>query len=144
MSIVPISDNDQRTSLFDPFSLDLWDPFRDFPFSSSSLSRVFPGFNLGASSVNSRVDWRESSNAHVLRASLPGFANEDVLLELQDERVLQISTDSGGFMTRFKLPDNAKIDQLKANMNNGVLTVTIPKEEARRPEVRVVEITGED
>ena len=47
-------------------------------------------------------------------------------------------------MTRFKLPDNAKLDQLKASMNNGVLTVIVPKEEARRPDVRVVEITGED
>ena len=145
MSIVPINENDRRISSFDPFSLDLWDPFSDFPLFSSSFSHVFPELNLGMrASVNSRVDWKESSNAHVLRASLPGFANEDVLVELQDERVLQVSTDSGSFMTRFKLPDNAKLDQLKASMNNGVLTVIVPKEEARRPDVRVVEITGED
>ncbi|XP_062085076.1 18.2 kDa class I heat shock protein-like [Humulus lupulus] len=143
MSIVPIDDNDRRINAFDPFSLDLWDPFLDFPYFPSSISRAFPGLNFGAS-VNSRVDWRESSDTHIFKASLPGFSNEDVLVELKDERVLQISTDSGSFITSFKVPDNAKLDQLKAFMKNGVLTVTIPKEEARRPEVRVVEITGED
>lgn len=94
--------------------------------------------------MNSRLDWRETPNAHVLKAVLPGFGNEDVLVELQDEWVLQISTDSGNFMSRFRLPDNAKIEHLTAFMNNGVLTVTVPKDEASRPSVRVVEISGDD
>ncbi|KAM6578110.1 hypothetical protein CsatB_029947 [Cannabis sativa] len=143
MSIVPTNDNDRRINVYDPFFLDPWNPLSDFPFFPSSISRVFLELNLGAP-VNSRVDWRESSDAHIFQACLPGFANEDVLVELKDERVLQISTDSGSFMTSFKVPESAKLDQLKAFMNNGVLTVTIPKEEARRPEVRVVEIAGED
>ncbi|KAL5580887.1 hypothetical protein UlMin_013329 [Ulmus minor] len=143
MSIVPINENDRQPSVFDPFSLDLWDPFIDFPF-PPSLSRIFPEINFGGAAVNSRIDWRETSNAHVLKAVLPGFNSEDVLVELQDERVLQISTDSGSFLSKFKLPENAKIEQLKAFMNNGVLTITVPKEEARRPDVRVVEISGED
>lgn len=146
MSIVPINNNDgngRQVGRFDPFSLDLWDPFLDFPFPSTFFPRIFPELGLGTS-VNSRLDWRETPNAHVLKAVLPGFGNEDVLVELQDERVLQISTDSGNFMSRFKLPDNAKIEHLKAFMNNGVLTVTVPKDEASRPSVRVVEISGDD
>jgi HSP20 family protein len=141
MSLIPI--NERRSSDFDPWAVDIWDPFIDFPF-PSSLSNVFRELNLGFSSVNSRLDWSETRNAHVLKAALPAFANEDVLVELQDERVLQISTDSGSFMTKFKLPENAKIEQLKAFMSNGVLTVTVPKEEASRPNVRAIEISGED
>lgn len=146
MSIVPINNNDNNgrrgINLFDPFSLDLWDPFSDFPF-PLSFSRILPEFNFGTS-VNSRVDWKESPTAHILKAVLPGFGNEDVLVELQDERVLQISTDSGNFLSRFKLPDNANIQELKASMSNGVLTVTVPKEDARRHSLRVVEISGDD
>lgn len=141
MSLIPI--NERRSSDFDPWAVDLWDPFIDFPF-PSSLSNVFRELNLGFSSVNSRFDWSETRNAHVLKAALPAFANEDVLVELQDERVLQISTDSGSFMTKFKLPENTKIEQLKALMTNGVLTVTVPKEEASRRNVRAIEISGED
>lgn len=142
MSIVPINNNDLQVGSFDPFSPELWDPFIDFPF-PSTLSRIFPEFSFGAA-VNSRLDWRETSNIHVFKAALPGFTNEDVLVELQDDRMLQISTESGSFMTKFKIPDNAKLDQLKAFMNNGVLTVTIPKDEATRPSVRAIEISGDD
>ncbi|XP_050369137.1 17.8 kDa class I heat shock protein-like [Argentina anserina] len=143
MSIIPI--NDQRSSRdFDPSALDLWDPFLDFPLFPSSLSNVFHQLNPSSSSLNSRFDWSETRNAHVLKAALPAFADEDVLVELQEERVLQISTDSGSFMTKVKLPESAKIEELKAFMSNGVVTVTVPKVEARRPNVRVIEISGED
>ncbi|XP_062018212.1 18.2 kDa class I heat shock protein-like [Rosa rugosa] len=142
MSIIPI--NERRSSDFDPWALDLWDPFLDFPLFPSSLSNVFHELNPGFPSVNSRLDWSETRNVHVLKAALPAFANEDVLVELQEDRVLQISTDSGSFMTKIKLPENAKIEELKAFMSNGVVTVTFPKGEADRPNVRAVEISGED
>ena len=45
-------------------------------------------------------------------------------------------------MRRFRLPENAKMDQVKASMENGVLTVTVPKEEVKKPEVKSIEISG--
>ncbi|URE22970.1 hypothetical protein MUK42_37801 [Musa troglodytarum] len=35
---------------------------------------------------------------------------------------------SGKFSRRFRLPENAKVHQAKTSMENGVLTVTVPKE----------------
>ncbi|MCD7454221.1 hypothetical protein HAX54_023976 [Datura stramonium] len=46
-------------------------------------------------------------------------------------------------MRRFRLPENAKMDQVKASMENGVLTVTVPKEEVKKPDVKSIEISGE-
>jgi len=40
------------------------------------------------------------------------------------------------------LPENAKADQVKASMENGVLTVTVPKEEVKKPDVKSIEISG--
>ncbi|XP_059429684.1 18.2 kDa class I heat shock protein-like [Corylus avellana] len=150
MSIVP--NNERERSVSNPSSRDLWDVFRSFrenhlqdPFSdlpfASTLSTLFPHSPFG-SSVNTRLDWRETPRAHVLKASLPGFVDEDVLVELQDDRVLQVSVESSKFVSRFKVPDDAMLDQLKASMHNGVLTVTIPKAEASRPTVRTIEISG--
>ncbi|KAL0387613.1 UNVERIFIED_CONTAM: class I heat shock protein [Sesamum radiatum] len=45
-------------------------------------------------------------------------------------------------LRRFRLPENAKLDQVKAAMENGVLTVTVPKEEVKKAEVKAIDISG--
>ncbi|KAJ4797059.1 hypothetical protein LUZ62_048305 [Rhynchospora pubera] len=157
----------RRSNVFDPFSLDLWDPFDGFPFnhsllsfprSSSSSSLSFPSDT--SSFAAARIDWKETPEAHVFKADLPGIKKEEVKVEVEDGNVLQISGErtreneekndtwhrversSGKFLRRFRLPENAKMDQIKAAMENGVLTVTVPKEEVKKPEVKSIEISG--
>ena len=43
---------------------DLWDPFRDFPFTGGALS--VPGET--ASFVDTRIDWKETPDAHLFKA----------------------------------------------------------------------------
>ena len=99
----------------------------------------------------------------MFKADLPGVKKEEVKVEVEveDDRVLQISgqrkiekedrndtwhrveRSSGAFSRRFRLPENVKVDQVKASMENGVLTVTVPKaEEAKKSNVRAVQISG--
>ncbi|MED6203392.1 hypothetical protein PIB30_115044, partial [Stylosanthes scabra] len=136
MSLIPSLFGGRRSNVFDPFSLDVWDPFKDFQFPSSLTSSDNSAF------VNTRVDWKETPEAHVFKADLPGLKKEEVKVEIEDNSVLQISGErnvekedkndtwhrversSGKFMRRFRLPENAKLDQVKASMENGVLTVT--------------------
>ncbi|XP_057751031.1 18.2 kDa class I heat shock protein-like [Arachis stenosperma] len=145
MSIVPMKQDGEgegSNSLVDAFlgsRMELWDPFHFMP---APFSNMLSGLGLG-SSVNTRLDWRENSKAHVWKVVLPGFTDEDVLVELQDERVLQVSVESGKFMSRFKVPDDANLEQLKAKMHNGVLLITVPKYQ-QASNIRVVEIEGSD
>jgi HSP20 family protein len=53
-----------------------------------------------------------------------------------------VERSSGKFVRKFRLPENAKMDQVKAAMENGVLTVTVPKEEIKKPQVKSIEISG--
>ncbi|KAL6204428.1 PREDICTED: 18.2 kDa class I heat shock protein-like [Fragaria vesca subsp. vesca] len=158
MSIIP-SFRRNSNSIFDPFSgfTDLWDPLKDFPFPSSSLS-TFPREN--SAFVNTRIDWKETPEAHVFKADIPGLKNEEVKVEIEDDRVLQISGErkiekedkndtwhrversSGKFSRRFRLPENAKVDEIKAAMENGVLSVTVPKVDVKKPDVKSIEISG--
>ncbi|ESW09740.1 hypothetical protein PHAVU_009G152500 [Phaseolus vulgaris] len=153
MSLIPSFFGGRRSNVFDPFSLDVWDPFKDFHF-PSSLSAENSAF------VNTRVDWKESPEAHVLKADIPGLKKEQVKVEIEDDNILQISGErnvekedkndkwhrversSGKFLRKFRLPQNAKVDQVKASIENGVLTVTIPKEEVNKPDVKAVQISG--
>ena len=54
----------------------------------------------------------------------------------------RVERSSGMFSRRFRLPENAKVEEVKAAMENGVLTVTVPKEEVKRPAVRPIQISG--
>lgn len=40
------------------------------------------------------------------------------------------------------MPENTKMDQVKATMENGVLTICVPKAEQKKPEVKSIEISG--
>jgi len=146
---------------FDPFSLGFWDPFDGFPFGAgnSGGSLVPRTSSETAAFAGARIDWKETAEAHVFKADVPGLKKEEVKVEVEDG-VLQISgernkeqeekTDtwhrversSGKFLRRFRLPDNAKVEQVKASMENGVLTVTVPKEEAKKPDVKSIQIAG--
>ncbi|XXG61730.1 hypothetical protein AAC387_Pa05g0267 [Persea americana] len=149
----------QRTNVFDPFSLDIWDPFQDFPFNNNALASSNLGMETSAF-ANARIDWKETPEAHVFKADLPGLKKEEVKVEMEEGRVLQISGEksrekeekndkwhriersSGKFQRRFRLPENAIVDEVKASMENGVLTITVPKEQVKQPDVKAIDISG--
>ena len=153
MSLIPGGFFGRRTNIFDPFSQGIWDPFQDFPFRSEFAAET-------AAFANTRIDWKETPEAHVFKADLPGLKKEEVKVEIEEGRVLQISGErrkeeeekketwhrversSGKFLRRFRLPENARVDQVNASMENGVLTVTVPKLEVKEPLVKAVEISG--
>ncbi|PHT66327.1 hypothetical protein T459_30752 [Capsicum annuum] len=49
---------------------------------------------------------------------------------------------SGKFLRRFRLLDNTKIGEIKATIKNGLLTVTVPKDEEKKPDVKAIDIFG--
>jgi HSP20 family protein len=154
----------RRSNVFDPFSLDLWDPFEGFPFGSGTSRSLVPSFprisSETAAFAGARIDWKETPEAHVFKADVPGLKKEEVKVEVEDGNVLQISGErskeheekndrwhrversSGKFLRRFRQTENAQTEQIKASMENGVLTVTVPKEEAKKADIKNVQITG--
>ncbi|OWM81094.1 hypothetical protein CDL15_Pgr007125 [Punica granatum] len=137
-----------------------------------SLIDPFRGFSLEEDSSEARMDWRETPDAHVFDVDLPGLSKEEVKLQLVPEgRVLQITaerkeeeeegkgdrwhcrerTERGGYFRQFRLPDDAKVHEIKASMQDGVLTVVVPKDkEAQRGKKsdkghkKAIEISGDD
>lgn len=159
MSLIPSLFGGRRTNVFDPFSLDVWDPF-DGLINSALANNVPSSPSETSAFANARIDWKETPEAHVFKADLPGLKKEEVKVEVEEGRILQISGErskevedkndkwhrversSGKFLRRFRLPENAKMDRIKASMENGVLTVTVPKEEEKKPEVKAIDISG--
>ncbi|TKY59225.1 18.5 kDa class I heat shock protein [Spatholobus suberectus] len=87
MSLIPSFFGGRRSNVFDPFSLDVWDPFKDFPV-PDSLSASFPEFSRENSAyVSTLVDWKETPEAHVFKADIPGLKKEEVKVEIEDEKI---------------------------------------------------------
>jgi HSP20 family protein len=96
------------------------------------------------------VDIRETDEALVLSAELPGMTKEDVQITLENqvltlsgerkfekeakgENYHRIERSYGAFNRSFTLPTHVKTDKVDASFENGVLSVTLPKMEESKP-----------
>jgi HSP20 family protein len=99
------------------------------------------------------VDIEEGDDAYVIEAELPGVKREDVNIELvgnelsisgeikerQRKGALRRQTRrTGRFEYRVSLPDQVNAEKIDASLDNGVLTVRVPKSErAQRRRIEV-------
>ncbi|EES08263.1 21.9 kDa heat shock protein [Sorghum bicolor] len=146
--------------LFDLMLLD--DPFRVL---EQSPPVPLPRASLDSASVAlARCDWKETPDAHVITVDVPGVRREDVKVEVEENsRVLRVSGErradeekegerwhraeraAGRFWRRFRMPAGADVDRVSARLEDGVLTVTMPKVAGHRGrEPRVISIDGGD
>ena len=96
------------------------------------------------------VDIKEEDNQYLLIADIPGVDPKDIeihmengLLSIKGERNSELKTEQEGFKRierkhgifyrRFNMPEGVNPDAINAKCDNGVLTVSIPKQEAVQP-----------
>ncbi|KAF9646608.1 small heat shock protein [Thelephora ganbajun] len=116
------------------------------PFEETHTSRM----------MSPRMDLHESSDKNVMTATfeLPGLPKDKVHLNVENG-FLVVSGDTsqsseqqeqgyaikertfGRFVRSVKLPDGTKREDVKARMENGVLTVTYPKSSPGRESQRI-------
>lgn len=88
------------------------------------------------------IDLYDDGENYLVRAELPGVKKGDIKLEL-DNAVLTLSgerkTKSGGqesvssFSRSISVGDDVHSEKVKAKLEDGILTVTLPKTEAHKP-----------
>ncbi|MER2998546.1 Hsp20/alpha crystallin family protein [Pontibacter populi] len=130
---------------------------------SSMLDRFFNESvnSKGLSSFTPHVDACETQNGYEIEVALPGIRKEDVSIDFQEGRLSitgerkfekregdgrryqMLETQYGTFNRTFYLPDNVNPDKIKARMENGILMVTVPKDEQKTMK-RQITISSEE
>ena len=131
--------------------VDLYRPFRDLEELERSLF-------AGSGAAAFKTDIRDTGDAYVLEADLPGMKKEDIHIDIDGDR-LSISAERsavkeekdenggyvrcersyGSFSRSFDI-SGVQAENISAAYENGVLTLTMPKKEAAVPAARRLEI----
>lgn len=93
-----------------------------------------------------RINVREDDDAYILSALVPGIQSDELNIQVLDDvvriegeyradenRYLVSEFPSGPFTRTLRLPAPIDANQVQANIDNGVLTLKLPKAESARP-----------
>ncbi|KAL6006289.1 hypothetical protein ACLOJK_040335 [Asimina triloba] len=122
---------------------------------SENLSNIFE--NLAPSRLFGR--FQEDDKCYKLRFEVPGLSKEELKITIEDgflvikgeskeeaDRESEEEDDQwtvrsyGYYNTWLLLPEDAKVEEIKAELKNGVLNIAIPRSEERKKDVKEVEI----
>jgi len=139
-----------------------WDPFRDLTMLQGDVNRLFERFGGATGDAAQRrwtppLDIHEEQDHFVVRCDLPGLAEQDVEIEVEN-RVLRIAGERrtgrdakregyrrierayGRFERMLTLPDGVDADAIEASFDRGVLQLLVPKPAQAKP--RRIQIGG--
>lgn len=121
-----------------------WDPLRDLLALHEQIGEP-PGTDR--SGWTPLVDVYETAGAFVLTVELPGISRDQVEVHAEGDRIVirgersghylpceqyhRVERGHGPFLRAFTLPEPVEVDNITADLRDGILTVTVPKTRER-------------
>jgi HSP20 family protein len=141
-------------------NLTRWEPVREMMTLREAMDRLFddaftrPLSQSGVSGLLP-IDLYQTTDEVVVKANLPGLKASDVQIsvtadvltlrgefkqEIEDKEATYhvLERRSGMFERSVSLPTDVEADKARADFENGVLTITLPKAEAVKPKTITV------
>jgi len=129
-----------------------YNPFREAMSLSRQMDRLMEGAMRGSDVWDGSMDWAlpldviENDNEYVVKASLPGIKADDIEVtyhnqtltvkgemkqeeDISEEKYHLLERRYGVFSRSITLPSGVDGDTIKADFENGVLTLSLPKKE---------------
>jgi HSP20 family protein len=135
------------TGMLRPFfsiSRDIEDMFSSFFRNATFMTQNFANMNL-----TPRLDIEENENQYVILADVPGLDEKNLDIQITSDNLLTLTGEResiresqqkrnrmhtversyGAFRRVLALPQDANTDRVEANYKNGVLTITVPRQQ---------------
>ena len=132
-----------------------WEPFNELRRMQENMDRFWRGSYTNGEDGQPVQNWAipldvvEQGDDIVVHASLPGVNPDDIDVTIENEvltikgrtssvrehkegNYLMKERRSGSFHRSLRLPDTVDADKAEPHYNDGVLTVTLPKVEAKK------------
>lgn len=142
-----------------------WEPtFKSLTELKNEMDRIFESF-FGERlptfkeefSFSPAIEVSETDNEIIVKAAVPGVDKKDLNISILDNNLIikgEVKREKeekkknyykqeiayGSFSRTIPLPAEVKVDEIKANMKNGVVTITIPKSEKAKAKEITVEV----
>ncbi|QOP44955.1 Hsp20/alpha crystallin family protein [Sulfurimonas paralvinellae] len=105
-----------------------------------------------------RMDIVDSAKQITIKFDLAGVNKENIKLSIDNDKILTLQGEKreskeakskdyvkkeifyGSFQKQIQLPDNIDESKLSTKFENGILSITIPKTEIKKPKVKVIPI----
>jgi HSP20 family protein len=136
--------------------LNRWEPSRGATTLQEQINRVFGDMLERTSEESNLTPWApavdifETEHELVLKADLPDVNPQDLDIRVEnniltirgerkfenrvnEENYLRVERAYGSFSRNFSLANSVKSDAIRADYQNGVLTLSIPKREEAKP-----------
>lgn len=136
----------------------LWDPFQEFRSMRQQMDQMFndsfgrfqqaPDFQSvwGGTTFSPNMDVEENDGSYVIRMDIPGADKSNISVNFNDRKLevsgkidetveeqgrnhLRKERRAGEFKRVLTLPGPVKADEMKARYEDGVLTITVAKDE---------------
>ena len=141
-----------------------YNPFRDLRAMQEQMNRLLDmawnreiGEELKEGIWQPPVDIYEDENSVVIKAELPGVDQKEIDIRIEDntltlrgerkhcqdvkkENYHRVERFYGAFQRSFSLPHTIDQEHVKATCEQGVLTITLPKREEKKPKQISVEV----
>lgn len=115
----------------------------------STLDRFFRNTAAPGAAFAPAVDLHETEDAYVIEADLPGMKKDDINIEVLEDTVTiqgvrndeteekrenyhRIERHRGEFKRSFRIPGGFDASAVKAEFNDGVLKLNLPKQEVQK------------
>ena len=133
-----------------------WQPLRDMVTLRAAMDRLFgdalvrPGDELPLGAGGPQVDMYQTKDDVIVKATVPGLGPEDIDVSItgdtltikgefkeeekvEKEQYVYQERRFGQFCRQMTLPTRVRHDKAKADFENGVLTLRLPKAEEAKP-----------